>query len=1326
MPNNPPSKPGFGRSCRLAALATASAVVLQLALGEALGTAKHPFLVLFCGAAVAAAWFGGFRAGLLSTGLSAFSFAYLFIEPKYSLRIERAQDLVLLTSLIGVGWVGSWLCRGSRAVASGLPAADADRPRAAHLVLFATAYVLAAGVGQGLPLIPDVAITFWPPAGIFVAVLLLNPQAQWRWYIVAGGLAELACNDLWFHNPLPFALVYFTANALEALAAAWLLAVFADRTFRLAAPRQVAAFVGLAAGLAPVVGATVIASLDALIGKHPFTTAWPLIWLGDATGLLVSTPIALALGQAWRGRQRLSGHHLLEAGTVAALLVGVGALAMRDGLPTPYMTLPLVLWAAVRFQLHGAAVAVALVVITVGVFTATGTGEFAGAAEQLHAKAIRLQTFMGVTAVAALIAAGLSHRLQQALVALKAVNRDLERRVQERTEALGRERALLDTALRTGRTGVYEWNLRDGSVWWSPETYPLYGVDPGSFDLTPDSVIALIHPDDRTELLQQSRASIARRENFQQEYRVVRPDGALRWVHTRSRVSVGPDGQPTLVTGVATDITDRKQADEALRDSEARLRGILRQSPAGIVQTDPAGRMTLVNQRWCEMLGWPEAELLGMSVLDITHGASVAPTAEAIGRLAAGGPDCQFEQVYCRRDGSLLTAQSSLTALRSSAGAFLGLIAVVLDISERLCIERDLREHAHFLRRITEITPGVLNVFDLDERRIVFINRSTASLLGFAPDEILSMGQQVMAKLMHPDDLARFDRHLARVRTLGDGEVADFEHRMRDRAGEWHWFHAQDAVFARDASGAVRQLIGVATEITARKRAEMAVAQLAAIVESSEDGIFSEDLGGIVTSWNPGAERIFGYRADQIVGTSILRLIPEGLQTAERELQQNIFAGAQGGHFETLRLAIDGRQFPASVTVSPMRDGAGAVIGSSRVVRDITERKRADEALARHADDLAEADRRKDAFLATLAHELRNPLATIHTNVHLLRRKLDDRVIAEQSCARMDRQVTVLVRLIDDLMDISRISQDKLTLRIERLDLATVVQTGLESSQLTCDQRGQAVTLRLPPQAIEVDGDATRLAQVVGNLLTNAAKYSDPGSTIALTLERQGNQAMLTVRDRGIGIAPADLPRLFEMFTQIGHASHLAQGGLGIGLHLVKRLVELHGGSVQARSEGLGCGSEFVLRLPLARSVLRALPDDHKRPQAAPSPRQRVLIADDNEDALAGLALLIEHMGHDVRTASDGAPAVTLAATFQPDVVVLDLGMPHLDGYEACRRIRAQAGGATMVLVALTGWGQDDDRRRSRDAGFDHHLVKPVSSDALDALLRSVAPLTSR
>ena len=291
-------------------------------------------------------------------------------------------------------------------------------------------------------------------------------------------------------------------------------------------------------------------------------------------------------------------------------------------------------------------------------------------------------------------------------------------------------------------------------------------------------------------------------------------------------------GQPSGRLSVIRDIAERTRAAQRLRESEARLRLILRQSPAGIVQADADGNMTLVNDRWCEMLGYPETELLGKRVIEVTHPSSVAATIEAVSRLAAGESVIQLEKTYCRKDGSAFSAQSNITAVRSPAGEFLGLIAVVLDISERLRVENDVREKSHFLQRITEVTPGVLYVFDLETQRSVFINRSVASLLGYSPEEIAAMGEEVVPRLMHPDDLPRFEPHMARVRAFADGEHADFEHRMLDRAGEWHWFHSHDTVFTRDAMGAARQLIGVATEITARKRAEETLRQNAALFSS--------------------------------------------------------------------------------------------------------------------------------------------------------------------------------------------------------------------------------------------------------------------------------------------------------------------------------------------------------------------------------------------------------------------------------------------------------------------------------------------------------------
>jgi signal transduction histidine kinase/CheY-like chemotaxis protein len=350
---------------------------------------------------------------------------------------------------------------------------------------------------------------------------------------------------------------------------------------------------------------------------------------------------------------------------------------------------------------------------------------------------------------------------------------------------------------------------------------------------------------------------------------------------------------------------------------------------------------------------------------------------------------------------------------------------------------------------------------------------------------------------------------------------------------------------------------------------------------------------------------------------------------------------------------------------------------------------------ARLYDDLRDADRRKDEFLATLAHELRNPLASIRNGLQIMRLAGTSGAAAEQARTMMERQLTQMVRLVDDLLDVSRITRGKIELRKERVELAAVVASAVETSRPLIEASGHELTVTLPPEPIPLDADLTRLAQTFSNLLNNAARYTEQGGHIWLTAERHGGEVMVKVRDTGLGI-PADmLPKIFEMFTQVDRSLERSQGGLGIGLTLVKRLVEMHGGSVEARSDGPGKGSEFTVRLPVAVASASQQPQPSKgegEKTAAPAKR-RILVVDDNVDAAASLSMMFGIMGMEVRTAYDGLEAVEAAAAFNPDVVLLDIGLPKLNGYEAARRIREQPWGKDMVLVAVTGWGQEEDRR---------------------------------
>jgi len=380
-------------------------------------------------------------------------------------------------------------------------------------------------------------------------------------------------------------------------------------------------------------------------------------------------------------------------------------------------------------------------------------------------------------------------------------------------------------------------------------------------------------------------------------------------------------------------------------------------------------------------------------------------------------------------------------------------------------------------------------------------------------------------------------------------------------------------------------------------------------------------------------------------------------------------------------------------------------------VVDVTELKRAE-------TSLREADRRKDEFLATLAHELRGPLAPLRNALEMMKHASSHPALIEQSRATMERQLSQLVRLVDDLIDVSRITRDRIELRMERVELASIIQQSIEACRSLAACSAQEITAELPGRPVYLRADAVRLAQVFTNILNNACKYSDRNGRIDLAAVRDGDEVHVSIRDSGVGIAPEHLSSVFDMFTQLDRTLERAHGGLGIGLSLVKRLVEMHGGRVTAASEGPGRGSEFVVRLP----VLEMQEDAEPEPTAPAAPPcgggpRRFLIVDDNVDAAASLAMLLEIGGHEAHVAHNGEDAVERARELQPDIILLDIGLPRMNGYDACRKIRAESWGYGTVLVALTGWGQDADRRRSRDAGFDHHLVKPVDPDELMRLL---------
>jgi PAS domain S-box-containing protein len=514
---------------------------------------------------------------------------------------------------------------------------------------------------------------------------------------------------------------------------------------------------------------------------------------------------------------------------------------------------------------------------------------------------------------------------------------------------------------------------------------------------------------------------------------------------------------------------------------------------------------------------------------------------------------------------------------------------------------------------------------------------------------------------------------------------------------------------------------------TDRRRAEEGIRRLAAVAEQSSDfiGIFTPDAGGIYL--NPAGRRMAGIDAGaDIADWRMLDFFLPEDRAFVREHMMAALTGQQAEWEGELRLAQPHghASIPVYFKGFAVRDANGQNIGLATITRDITAQKRAEDELRRVAADLSEADHRKSEFLATLAHELRNPLAPIRTGLDLLRMTPSDPQAAERVHGMMERQLGHLIHLVDDLLDIARITRGKIELKKEPVLLRTIVATAVETSTALIEAHRHTLSVELPSEALELEADVTRMVQVLSNLLNNAAKYTPSGGRIVLSAWREDGQAVIAVADSGIGIPAESIGSVFEMFTQVRGSLDRAQGGLGIGLSLVRRLVELHGGRVSAFSGGRGQGSTFTVRLPLRPGTAHA-PAPAEGTGAASAPGAggplRVLVVDDNADAADSLVALLEALGHTATVAHDGVEGLQAARAFQPDLVFLDIGLPGMSGYEVAREIRRTPALHRVVLIALTGWGSQSDQEQSHEAGFDQHLTKPVSLEALEQALAAAS-----
>jgi PAS domain S-box-containing protein len=770
----------------------------------------------------------------------------------------------------------------------------------------------------------------------------------------------------------------------------------------------------------------------------------------------------------------------------------------------------------------------------------------------------------------------------------------------------------------------------------------------------------------------------------------------------------------------------RREADESLRAQQAELREAQRVAHVGSWRWDAATDVTTGSDELYRIYGldptteaFPDFQAQDGTLYPHEEWGRINRAVREALRTGVG-----YElDVRAFRNGAPIWVTTRGEAVRDATGRVTGLRGTVQDITERKRAEERERvllveaatANAQFRALFEQgaLFAGILRV----DGTLIEANRLALEACGYTREEVIGRPFWDCPWWNRSPDLRRRIKEATAQAATGEAYRAELPYFVAG-GGE----RTVDFILLpmKDEAGRVVFLAPTGTDITDRKRAERQLAEAHQFLHSSLDALSSHiavlDEGGVILAVNDAWRRFADE--NQYAGRNY------GVGTNYVEAcAPNPGACAAPAMVAGLRGVLVGRlpyfefEYPCHSPTEErwfvMRATRFKAPGPVRVVvahEDVTQRKLAEGALK-------DADRRKDEFLATLAHELRNPLAPIRNGLQILRLANGGRA-AEQARAMMERQLAQMVHLVDDLLDLSRISRGKIELRKERVELAKVVQQAVETSRPQIEANGHDLAIILPPGPVYVDADVTRLAQVFSNLLNNAAKYTERGGRVELAVRRQGGEVVVSVKDNGVGIPAPMLPRVFEMFTQVDRHLERSQGGLGIGLSIVKKLVEMHGGSVGVASDGPGTGSEFTVRLPAVQAVAEATGGGEG--PARPSHRCRVLVADDNEDAATSLAMMLNLLGNEARTAHDGLEALDVAAAFRPDLILLDIGMPRLNGHEAAKRIRAQPWGKGVVLVALTGWGQEEDRRKSAEAGFDAHVVKPIDPAALEKLLATL------
>lgn len=751
---------------------------------------------------------------------------------------------------------------------------------------------------------------------------------------------------------------------------------------------------------------------------------------------------------------------------------------------------------------------------------------------------------------------------------------------------------------------------------------------------------------------------------------------------------------------------------------------MLRSIGDAVIATDPETRVTFMNPVAEALTGWTAREAAGVrleTVFDIvnmdTRERVESPVDKALRDGAVVG--LANHTLLIARDGTERPIDDSAAPIRDDAGNVAGVVLVFRDISDRHRHEREIEDALAFS---TDVIASLRESFLVLDGGLRVVSANAAFYETFQVSKEDTEGRLVYELGDGQWDIPRL-RFLMEDLLPLNPECFGFEVR-HDFPTIGRKVMQLNACRVREPGGKSELILLAIEDVTggqiAQRRLEASEERYRRLFESARDGILILDAGTMaVIDANPYMSEMLGYSREEFVGKELWEI---GLFRDKSESEATVRQLRKEGYvrYDNLPLKSQSGKVQEVEFVCNVYEEDGREVAQCNI-RDITERRRLEKQVQVQTRELAAAGRRKDEFLAMLSHELRNPMAPIFNALELIGQQGGENELQREARGVIERQVRHLARLVDDLLEVSRITTGRIRLHKERVDVGVVVRRALERVQPLMERRGQTVALSLPEDVVWLDADATRLEQVVGNLLNNASKYTEPGGHVWLGAEQVDGHAVLRVRDDGIGMPPDLVPHIFDLFTQADTSLDRSEGGLGIGLALVKNLVGLHRGSVEARSDGIGRGSEFVVRLPVA-SASASIPGPALPEPTAETDLLRVLVVDDNTDAARMSAMLLRTWGHEVRTADDGPAALDRAAGFRPDVILLDIGLPDMDGYEVARHVRQNPLHSDVRLVAVTGYGQDSDRRRSEEAGFDVHLVKPVEATDLKELLAGIHP----